>query len=136
MPLPKRTAVDAAATDAPAREYIAVVVTAIETVEVDTFLVPLDALGADRKPILDMMAAGVGKGGLMIPSDPEADELSDTEQLLLRLGLQLGVVYPADVDEHPELAWQEDLMGMMADTKQPGKSYVGPLVGVLPLLLC
>ena len=46
----------------------------------------------------------------------------------------LGVLSPADADDEPDRAWEQQLAGQLAHTKRSRKvTYHGPCIGVLPL---
>lgn len=119
---PKKTAVS--------DEQYMVVTVALETrPEVQTFVVPMSALGDDRWDIEDMLEFGLRPEEAVFVNDATVLPEPGMQTLLRRLGLRLGVLSPS---QEPEDDDERALAGTLAKTKQKRMvSYRGPAVAVL-----
>lgn len=110
-------------------QYLVITVALDAGVEVETFVVPMSALGDDRWDVEDMLKFGLKPHEAVFFDDNEEPPQPGMPTLLRRLGLKLGILAPSD---EPERAEERMISKTLAKTRLTHTvSYCGPSIGVL-----
>jgi hypothetical protein len=110
-------------------QYLVITVALDEGLEVETFVVPMSALGDDRWDVEDMLKFGLKSEEAVFFDDNEKPPAPGMPTLLRRLGLKLGLLAPSD---EPDRADERLICKTLAKTRlSKTVSYCGPSIGVI-----